>query len=201
MFTIYKVFQTINPLLDVWTLHHAACGHWIPPKIKDNTLYFIWKWICLGGVCRSWSYFVIRWICESWQQILHIDGFFFLSGSGLSRPGIKEPLKFCPHLIYYNCAMQTVFFWDSFLIAWHWWNYYSCVIKKGMECALGFTRAKICLSLQRCMSASMLMAVQKVVEKYEKTQKWKHVWVSVDACGHACPRRNEHIQETKKHHI
>lgn len=99
------------------------------------------------------------------------------------------------------CYADFFFFWDSFLIAWHWWNYYSCVIKKGMECALGFTRAKICLSLQRCMSASMLMAVQKVAEKYEKTQKWKHVWASVDACGHACPRRNEHIQETKKHHV
>lgn len=43
-----------------------------------------------------------------------------------------------------------------------------------MECAFGCTRAKICLSLQCCMSASMLMAMQKVAEKYEKTQKWKH---------------------------
>lgn len=59
-----------------------------------------------------------------------------------------------------------------------------------MECAFGFTRAKICLSLQCCMSALMLMAMRKVAEKYEKMQKWKHVWVSVDACGHASPRRN-----------
>lgn len=42
---------------------------------------------------------LIRWKCESCKHLLPINGFFLLSGLGLSRPDMKQPLKFCPCLI------------------------------------------------------------------------------------------------------
>lgn len=45
-------------------------------------------------------------------HILHVNGFFLFSGSGLSRPGIKTASQILPS--HYYCATQMLYYYHDY---------------------------------------------------------------------------------------